>query len=122
LPPDLPGDYQDLQPEPDRESEGGRGERGSRGVREIFTPLEANPEPIVPDDGYLDQDGLDFDQDKFGPFGLTQIIPMVIFLALLFVLILTFITYSIPEFPGALGSSILIVTLIIYGAATLLKA
>jgi hypothetical protein len=102
--------------------EGGRGERGSRGVREIFTPLEANPEPVVPDDGYLDQDGLDFELDKFGPFGLTQIIPMVIFLALLFVLILTFITYSIPEFPGALGSSILIVTLIIYGAATLLKA
>ena len=122
LPPDLPGDYQDLQPEPDRESEGGRGGRGSRGVREIFTPLEANPEAVVPDDGYLDQDGLDFDQDKFGPFGLTQIIPMVIFLALLVVLVLTFITYSIPEFPGALGSSILIVTLIIYGAATLLKA
>jgi hypothetical protein len=47
---------------------------------------------------------------------------MVIFLALLYVLVLTFITYSIPEFPGALGSSILIVTLIIYGAATLLKA
>ncbi len=84
--------------------------------------MEANPEAVAPDDGYLDQDSQDFDQDKFGPFGLTQIIPMVIFLALLFVLVLTFITYSIPEFPGALGSSILIVTLIIYGAATLLKA
>ena len=119
LPPDLPEDYQELQPEPDRV---GGGERGSRRVREIFTPLEANPDAVVPDDGYLDQDGQDFDQDKFGPFGLTQIIPMVIFLALLFVLVLTFITYSIPEFPGALGSSILIVTLIIYGAATLLKA
>ena len=57
-----------------------------------------------------------------GSESLTQIIPMVIFLALLVVLVLTFITYSIPEFPGALGSSILIVTLIIYGAATLLKA
>jgi hypothetical protein len=91
-------------------------------VREIFSPLEENPDAVVPDDGYLDQDGLDFDQDKFGPFGLTQIIPMVIFLALLVVLVLTFVTYSIPEFPGALGSSILIVTLIIYGAATLLKA
>jgi hypothetical protein len=119
LPSDLPGDYQDLQPEPDRE---GGGERGSRRVREIFSPVEANADAVVPDDGYLDQDGQDFDQDKFGPFGLTQIIPMVIFLALLFVLVLTFITYSIPEFAGALGSSILIVTLIIYGAATLLKA
>ena len=122
LPHDLPGDYQDLQPEPDRVGEGGRGERGSRGVREIFTPLEANPDAVVPDDSYLDQDSLDFDQGKFGPFGLTQIIPMVIFLALLVALVLTFITYSIPEFAGALGSSILIVTLIIYGAATLLKA
>jgi hypothetical protein len=122
LPSDLPGDYQDLQPEPDRESEGGREGRGSRRVREIFSPLEANPDAVVPDDGYLDQDGQDFDQDKFGPFGLTQIIPMIIFLALLVALVLTFITYSIPEFAGALGSSILIVTLIIYGAATLLKA
>ena len=122
LPTDLPGDYQDLQPEPDRESEGGREGRGSRRVREIFSPLEANPEAVVPDDGYLDQDSQDFDQDKFGPFGLTQIIPMIIFLALLVALVLTFITYSIPEFAGALGSSILIVTLIIYGAATLLKA
>jgi len=122
LPSDLPGDYQDLQPEPDRESEGGREGRGSRRVREIFSPLEANPDAVVPDDSYLDQDGQDFDQDKFGPFGLTQIIPMIIFLALLVALVLTFITYSIPEFAGALGSSILIVTLIIYGAATLLKA
>jgi len=65
LPPDLPVDYQDLLPEPDREGEGGRGERGNRGVREIFTPSEANPEAIVPDDGYLDQDSQDFDQDKF---------------------------------------------------------
>ena len=59
---------------------------------------------------------------NFGDFGALQIIPIVIFLALVVVLVLTFITESIPEFPGALGSSILIVTLIIYGAATLLKA
>lgn len=54
--------------------------------------------------------------------GALKIIPMVIFSALVIVLSLTFITESIPEFLGALASSILIVTLIIYGAATLLKA
>lgn len=51
-----------------------------------------------------------------------QIIPAVIFLGLVVMLLLTFFTGTIPEFPGALASSILIVTLIIYGAATLLKA
>ncbi len=51
-----------------------------------------------------------------------RIIPAVILLALIVALVLTFVTESIPEFPGALASSILIVTLIIYGAATLLKA
>jgi hypothetical protein len=51
-----------------------------------------------------------------------KVVPAFIFLVLVSVLILTFVTESIPEFPGALASSILIVTLIIYGAATLLKA
>ena len=60
--------------------------------------------------------------DKLGAFGALKIIPAATFLALVIVLVLTFITESIPEFPGALASSILIVTLIIYGAATLLKA
>ncbi|MDD1749992.1 MAG: hypothetical protein LUO89_08960 [Methanothrix sp.] len=63
--------------------------------------------------------------DKLGglsAFGALQVIPVALFLALVIVLVLTFITGSIPEFPGALASSILIVTLIIYGAATLLKA
>ncbi len=119
LPHDLSEDYQDYQPEPDIENGEGI---GGRGVRDIFSPPEANPATVVEDGGYLDQGGQDFDQGNFGPFGLTQIIPMVIFMALLVVLVLTFITYSIPEFPGAVGSSILIVTLIIYGAATLLKA
>jgi len=76
------------------------------------------------DDGYEDEgergsllerlDGLSL--------GSTQIIPAVIFLALVAALVLTFIMEAIPEFAGALASSILIVTLIIYGAATLLKA
>jgi hypothetical protein len=51
-----------------------------------------------------------------------QVVPAIIFLSLIFALVLTFYTESIPEYPGALASSILIVTLIIYGAATLLKA
>ena len=63
--------------------------------------------------------------DRLGSFGgmrSLKVIPVVLFLALVIVLVMTFITQSIPEFPGALASSILIVTLIIYGAATLLKA
>lgn len=51
-----------------------------------------------------------------------QIVPTIILLSLIVALVLTFYTESIPEYPGALASSILIVTLIIYGAATLLKA
>jgi hypothetical protein len=62
------------------------------------------------------------DEDGLRAIGAMQIIPAVIFLGLVSALVLTFITESIPEFPGALVSSILIVTLIIYGAATLLKA
>lgn len=57
-----------------------------------------------------------------GERGSLQIIPAVILVTLIAVLMLTFLTESVPEFPGALASSILIVTLIIYGAATLLKA
>ncbi|MGV8175568.1 MAG: hypothetical protein ACP5OU_07700, partial [Methanothrix sp.] len=57
-----------------------------------------------------------------GEVTLQRAIPAAIFLTLVVVLVLTFIAESLPEFPGALASSILIVTLIIYGAATLLKA
>jgi hypothetical protein len=60
--------------------------------------------------------------DILGERAALQIIPAVIFLGLVVMLLLTFFTGTIPEFPGALASSILIVTLIIYGAATLLKA
>ncbi|HOT07371.1 MAG: hypothetical protein A4E45_00185 [Methanosaeta sp. PtaB.Bin039] len=49
-------------------------------------------------------------------------LPAVLMAALLLALALTFYTRSVPEFPGAIASSMLIVTLIIYGAATLLKA
>jgi hypothetical protein len=60
--------------------------------------------------------------DNLGELGALKIIPVFIFVVLVLVLALTFITETLPEFPGALTSSILIVTLIIYGAATLLKA
>lgn len=50
------------------------------------------------------------------------VVPIAILMALIALLILTFYYESIPEFTGALASSMLIVTLIIYGAATLLKA
>lgn len=130
-PDDLPDDYQGFRPESDTEGNGGRDDRAEwggregryvRDVREILSPPEANQGAAVESEGYLDQDDHDLEQDNSGFFGLVQIIPLAIFLALLTVLVLTFITYTIPEFPGAVASSILIVTLIIYGAATLLKA
>lgn len=72
------------------------------------------------DDGsqsdYLDRLG------GFGGVGSIKVVPAILFVALVIVLAMTFITLNIPEFPGALASSILIVTLIIYGAASLLKA
>lgn len=52
----------------------------------------------------------------------TLVIPILLIIALIVVLMLTFYTRSIPEYPGALISAMLIVTLIIYGAATMLKA
>ena len=95
----------------------------SAAEREQRSEERASEEPEVyvePDEGaesiYLDRLG------AFGGMGALKIIPAALFLALVIVLVLTFITESIPEFPGALASSILIVTLIIYGAATLLKA
>jgi len=60
--------------------------------------------------------------DDFSLTGLIQAVPVIIFLTLIAALVLTFVTGVIPEFPGALASSILMVTLIIYGAARLLKA
>jgi hypothetical protein len=108
--------YQSLRQEPDSES---REIPTSAAEREEKAP--EGPEVYVePDEGpqavYLDKLG------GFGALGALKVIPVALFLALVVVLVLTFITESIPEFPGALASSILIVTLIIYGAATLLKA
>jgi hypothetical protein len=70
----------------------------------------------------------DEERDKNALLGLDRskalrLVPaFVIFLLIVCLLVLTFYVQSIPEFLGALASSILIVTLIIYGAATLLKA
>ncbi len=49
-------------------------------------------------------------------------VPSILFISLIASLMLTFYASVVPELLGALVSSILIVTLIIYGAATLLKA
>ena len=117
--------YQGLRQEPDSESreEIHTSASASAAEREQRSEERAPEEPeayVEPDEGaesiYLDRLG------AFGGMGALKIIPAALFLALVIVLVLTFITESIPEFPGALASSILIVTLIIYGAATLLKA
>lgn len=75
-----------------------------------------NPDKATEDDA----------EPRSGLFGLAivseQIVPIIMFFMIIVVLALTFYTSTIPEFLGALTSSILIVTLIIYGAATLLKA
>jgi len=101
------GDHQGLRQDP------------ASGIREYPFPSEAAPEIADEEEGYREQEGI---FDNFVGWGTLQVIPAVIFLILISVLVLTFITESIPVFPGALASSILIVTLIIYGAATLLKA
>jgi hypothetical protein len=49
-------------------------------------------------------------------------VPAAMLITLIALLVLTFYSESIPEFTGALASAMLIITLIIYGAATLLKA
>ena len=103
------------------DSQGLRQDLGHEGRENPF-PSEAVPAPETADeeDGYPDREGGIF--GNFDGWGALHVIPAVIFLLIIVVLALTFITESIPEFPGALASSILIVTLIIYGAATLLKA
>ena len=114
--------YQDFRQDPDSESREiptSTAEREQRAEERAPEPEE--PEVYVeqdegPESIYLDRLG------TFGGMGALKVIPAALFLALVIVLVLTFITESIPEFPGALASSILIVTLIIYGAATLLKA
>jgi hypothetical protein len=111
--------YQGFSQEPGREnreipvSAADREERASEAPEEpeVYVEQDEGPEAI-----YLDK------LSGLGALGALKVIPVAIFLSLVIVLVLTFITESIPEFPGALASSILIVTLIIYGAATLLKA
>ncbi len=72
-----------------------------------------------PDDAVSEED-LSSDEES-GGLGL-PLVPLAMMVMLVTALVLTFLLGVIPEFPGALTSSILIVTLIIYGAATLLKA
>lgn len=108
--------YQGFRQDPDGESREIPVSASDREERASEAPEE--PEAYVEQDEGAEAVYL----DKLGAFGALKIIPAATFLALVIVLVLTFITESIPEFPGALASSILIVTLIIYGAATLLKA
>ena len=70
------------------------------------------------ENGELKQRLLNFTSDKSALLA----VPAAMFIALVALLVLTFYSESIPEFTGALASAMLIVTLIIYGAATLLKA
>ena len=71
-------------------------------------------------------EGVSDSEMKFGWLGgsreASHIAAAVMIVVLIASLVLTFYTKIIPEFVGALVSSILIVTLITYGAATLLKA
>jgi len=59
---------------------------------------------------------------SLGQGGLLLTVPSILFISMIASLVLTFYASAVPELLGALVSSILIVTLIIYGAATLLKA
>jgi len=112
--------YQTFRPNPESGPVGYG--RGSGHSSEYPSSDESPSENYESEGDYLENGGPGGLFGNFRDIGALQIIPIVIFLALVVVLVLTFITESIPEFPGALGSSILIVTLIIYGAATLLKA
>jgi hypothetical protein len=82
------------------------------------TPTEA---VLIEDTQTIDEAQEIEDMEPFGKKFEIPIIPLVI-AALIASLILTFSLKAVPEFPGALATAILIVTLIIYGAATLLKA
>ena len=118
--------YQGYRQEADRESR----EIIHQAEKEEVIPEEPGPRAYGAGEEYYEQEDESSSpssafMDKLdgfsGPASI-KIVPAAIFLALVAVLVLTFIVESIPEFAGALGSSILIVTLIIYGAATLLKA
>jgi hypothetical protein len=106
-----------------KEIQGGQGElagdlalHGAPPLGDEYSPPEAEPEEEESSKGANALLGLDRRKA-------VQLVPAAAFLLLIIsLLVLTFYTQSIPEFLGALASSILIVTLIIYGAATLLKA
>ena len=120
--------YQGYRQEADRESR----EIIHQAEKEEVIPEEPGPRAYGAGEEYYEQEDESSSSssssafmdklDGFSGPASIRIVPAAIFLALVAVLVLTFIVESIPEFAGALGSSILIVTLIIYGAATLLKA
>lgn len=121
----------------DNESGRSRSDPGSRSSQEYGQANVGEREaPYYSNDGdgssgegasYQSPDDIAGEEEtRSGLFGLDivseQIVPILMFVLIIVVLALTFYSSTIPEFLGALTSSILIVTLIIYGAATLLKA
>ena len=131
-------EYRDHGPRADHEERRYWSDSGSRGGQDYSQPYVAEKETPYQTLGSDDSSGKELSyprQDEVaeddvetrgGLFGLDivseQIVPIIMFVMIIVVLALTFYTSTIPEFLGALTSSILIVTLIIYGAATLLKA
>ena len=131
-------DHRDHGPHADREEGRYWSDPGSRRSQDYSQPYVAEKEAPYYSLGGNDSSGQDLSypgsdevaedevETKGGLFGLDivseQIVPIIMFVMIIVVLALTFYTSTIPEFLGALMSSILIVTLIIYGAATLLKA
>lgn len=58
----------------------------------------------------------------YGRYGMDLAPPALILAATIVLMVLTFHTRSLPLFPGALATSMMIVSLIIYGTATLLRS
>lgn len=107
----------------------GSQEYGQANVGEREAPYYSNESDCSSGEGASNQspdEDAEEEETRGGLFGLDivseQIVPILMFVLIIVVLALTFYSSTIPEFLGALTSSILIVTLIIYGAATLLKA
>ena len=115
------------------------GSRGGQDYNQPYVAEKGTPyHSLGSNDGIYDSSGQELSypssdevaedevETRSGLFGLDivseQIVQIIMFVMIIVVLGLTFYTSTIPEFLGALTSSILIVTLIIYGAATLLKA
>ena len=97
---------------------------GKRESKEGFVEASESQYHSKYQDSYYEppEDKLSLITLSLGYGGLLLTVPSILFISLIASLVLTFYASAVPELLGALVSSILIVTLIIYGAATLLKA